>query len=181
MMMVNICIVASPKSVKSDATQLAQTDSGGRIVQEWGFQQLGLQKPLALRTVEQNLVAVGLPNRGELSGSGAMQTKIDAATLLTANKNPLAQPKSPDLKLIMTANGCVDVFSKTLDTLNLLKTSQHCRQISPINERNEEGSPFRAGVVIWGECRQRKLSAKYGEKFGCEYQVVWADNPALKA
>jgi hypothetical protein len=86
---------------------------------------LGLEKTLSSRAVKQNLVAIGFPDRRKLGCPGTVQAEILAARLSIPHESPFCHAECPDLKLILVANGCVDVFPKIVKAVNLLKAGQH--------------------------------------------------------
>jgi hypothetical protein len=54
-----------------------------------------------------------------------VQAEIHAARLAIPQESPFCHAECPDLKLILSANGGVDVLSKIVEAVNLLKASQH--------------------------------------------------------
>jgi hypothetical protein len=96
---------------------------------------LGLEELFSTRAIEQNLVAIGFPDGGELCGPRAMEAKIDPAGFIASQQNSFRHPIGPGLELVVITNGFVDVFSKIVNAFNLLKTSQHYWQVSPVGAR----------------------------------------------
>lgn len=95
------------------------------------FEELDLQDPLSARAVEQDLVAVGFPDGGELGRPRSVHAEIDAARFVAPQQGSLRQRKSPLLQLKATANRRVDIFSKIVNGSNLLKTGQHFSFVTP--------------------------------------------------
>jgi hypothetical protein len=58
-------------------------------------------KSLARRVVEQNRVALGFPNRGDLQRPRPVEAKEDSARPAAANQKALCDPKSAQFKLIV--------------------------------------------------------------------------------
>jgi hypothetical protein len=75
-----------------------------------------------------------------------MEAEIDPAGLVASLQNSFRHPIRPFLELMVVANGFVDVFSKIVNAFNLLKTSQHYWQISPV---------FARSAVIYTSPRRR--------------------------
>jgi len=61
------------------------------------FENLCSMKPFAMRTVEEDLVAVGFPYRGEFHHSRTVQTKVDPARLPASREYPLSHLKRAHL------------------------------------------------------------------------------------
>jgi hypothetical protein len=87
--------------------------------------ELRFANALASRTVKQNGVSVGLPDRSQLDASRAVQAKEDAARFSAANQNSLCHLKGTNLELILLANCIVDIGFKVIQIVNLERVSRH--------------------------------------------------------
>jgi len=91
----------------------------GCCFQDGGLNQLGLLQALARGAVEEDGVAVGFPDSGELYAAGAVQAEEDAAGPLAANQNPFRDLKSTDLQFVLLANFVMDVSAKLIQVVKL--------------------------------------------------------------
>jgi hypothetical protein len=92
---------------------------GGCCFQHGGLDQLGLFQAFARGTVEEDGVAIGFPDGGELDAAGAVQAEEDAAGPLSANQNPFRDLKSTDLQFVLLANFVMDVSAKLIQVVKL--------------------------------------------------------------
>lgn len=85
--------------------------SSGLAFQVGRFDELGLKKPLAGGAVEENLVSIGLPNRGEPGCPRSVQAEVNTTGFPPSKEDPFGHPKRAELKLITVTEGFVDKIS----------------------------------------------------------------------
>jgi hypothetical protein len=95
------------------------------------FEQLGFEESFAAGAIEEDLVAIGVPDGGKRRRPWAVQAKIRATGPATPQQDPLGYRKRSLLELVLSTDGGVDVFPKILNALSLLKTGHHYGLISP--------------------------------------------------
>lgn len=83
------------------------------------------EHPVSRRAVEQDRVAVRLPDRRQPDAPRPMQAKEDAARLLAANEDSLGDLEGRGLKFVLIANGLVDKVSKIAQVLNVQGVIRH--------------------------------------------------------
>lgn len=111
---------------------IASRTSGGHAIQAGGIQQLHLEKTLSGRTVEQNLVAIRLPNSRESNSTRTVQTEVDSAGPATTAQNPFGHAERAKLKLIVLTKGFVYELANILDVAKLRNSRKHSGVGSPI-------------------------------------------------
>jgi len=77
--------------------------SGGRVFQSGRLDELGFLKALASHAVEQDLVAIRFPDRGQSGQSRPVQTEVDSAGFTSSRQNPFRQWKRSCLQMIFVA------------------------------------------------------------------------------
>ena len=97
----------------------------GNGCENWGLDQLGLQRPLAGGAVEQNRIAVSFPDCGQLDASGAVQAKEDATGPLATNQNAFGHLERAALEFVLVAKGLVDISSLVVQVVELERESRH--------------------------------------------------------
>lgn len=115
-----------------------------------GVDELGLLNSLTAAIVEQDSIAVGLPNRREAYRSGTMKTEKDPAGLFGPHENAFGHLERVKLELIVVTKGFVDIIAQVFQGFNLLKAGQHWgRGLLIWHEDEEDTSSVTVGQYGW--------------------------------